>query len=100
MCLSLASPPQLILARLAIQTTPSKKVRTRDNVECTAEYQQNGCPGLDTFQLSRRPRSRYSRVLGCRQKRLLGGIATETASSQALRRAAAETGHCLHELIV
>jgi hypothetical protein len=39
MCLSLAWSGNVILARLVVRTTPSKKFRTRGHVECTAEYE-------------------------------------------------------------
>jgi hypothetical protein len=41
-CLCLAFPPNLILARPPVRTTPSKKFQNRS----TAEYQQNGCPRI------------------------------------------------------
>ena len=44
MCLRLASPPHVILARLAVRTTASKKLQNESHVECMAEYQRNGLP--------------------------------------------------------
>jgi hypothetical protein len=72
MCLSLASSADLILARLAVRTTSSKK-NSEPKAMSNARRNINRmvAPGLSTFRLSGGPIGHYSRVLRRRQKRLL-----------------------------
>jgi hypothetical protein len=87
MCLSLASPPHLILARPAVRTTPSKKCQNQRPCLHGGLSTEWLPPGIDCLPMSR---PRHSRVLRRRQKRLLR-LGVKVAKMAAPRLKAAPT---------
>src|SRR5262249_7448987 len=56
------------------------------HVECTAEYQQHGCPRLGTFRLSRRPALVASLTRAAAASGTFAGRRRHSRSSRSIRR--------------